>query len=397
MIHEMRSFHRILNLGNRSVVLIGPRQTGKSTLVRQSLAAEPHALFDLLHEATFFRLVRDPGLFRAEVLGHVARGVRTVAIDEIQRLPGLLNEVHSLIESHGLRFVVTGSSARKLRRGGVNLLGGRAALRHLHPLTLPELGDAFDLEAALRFGALPAVCATGDADHKAELLRAYGDLYLREEIVAEAAVRNIGPFGRFLDLSAAYCGALVNYSALARDAAVSVKTAQEYDQILVDSFVGIRLEPWRKSPRARMVAQPRMYLFDVGVTNALAGRLGGPIDRDVRGRLFEQWFILEVWRQTSYAYPETRLYFWRTQHGAEVDLLVERHGRLRVAVEIKARDHVRSADLSGLRAFGEAHPGVPRIVAAEVPAAQDLGGVMVLPYREAIAAVLAGVGEAGFG
>ena len=385
------NFFRSAQLPNGSVILLGARQTGKSTLVRAALADVPHLAYDLLDETTYLNLLRDPGRFQREVLARCATGIATVAVDEVQRIPALLNAVHALIESHGVRFVLTGSSARKLRRGGINLLAGRAALRWLHPLTISELQSCpepgFDLERALRFGALPAVCRATDDAARVDLLAAYATLYLREEIQAESLVRNLGPFARFLDLAALYGGALVNYSAIARDAAVSVKGVQEYYQILEDTLLALRLEPYRKSLRARMVAQPRVYLFDLGVTNAVAGRLTAAFDRDVRGRLFEQWFILEVWRRVSYAFAETRLYFWRTQHGAEVDLLVERHGKLRVAVEIKARAVVHPGDLSGLRAFGEAHPGVPRIVAAEVERAQLVGDIGILPYRDALARI----------
>ncbi len=365
-----------------SCILLGPRQTGKSSLVRAALADSDTWYVDLLEEETFLHFARDPGIFRREVLARAATGTRVFAVDEIQKLPALLDEIHSLIETDGLRFVMTGSSARKLRRGGANLLAGRAAMRHLHPLTVSEMGDRFDLETALRFGTLPAVAATDDVEMRMEILRGYANTYLREEIQAEAIVRNIGGFARFLDLAASNSGGLINFASLARDVAVSVKTAQEYYQILDDTLLALRLEPWRKSARARMVAQPRVYLFDTGVTNAVAGRLTAALTPDLRGRLFEQWLILEVWHTCSYHFPETRLFFWRTHSGAEVDLLLQRHGELRVAIEIKSKSHVATADLSGLRTFAEVHPTVPRLVVAPVPNAFELNGVLVLPYRQ---------------
>ena len=194
-------------------------------------------------------------------------------------------------------------------------------------------------------------------------------------------MRNLGGFARFLDIVAAENGGIVNASAVARDASLAVRTVQEYYQILEDTLIGYRLEPWRRSPRARLVAHPRFYLFDTGVTNALTGRLGAPPDPVWRGRLFEQWIVLECLRLLDYRQAEARLYYWRTNNGAEVDLLIERHGRLRLAVEIKAKRRVAGADLSGLRSFAEAHPRVRRVVVADVAETYRLGDVDVLPYR----------------
>lgn len=376
----VNDFERVCRLPARgSCLLLGPRQTGKSTLMR-SLLPERSWSVDLLRHDVYLRYSKDPAQFRREAEAHVRGGVRTIFVDEIQRVPALLDEIHGLIEARRVRFLLTGSSARKLRRGASNLLAGRAATRHLHPLTLDELGDAFDLERTLRFGSLPAVVTGTDAAAR-ELLASYAETYLREEIQAEALVRNLGGFARFLDLVAAESGGLVNYSALGRDAGLATRTVQEYYQVLEDTLIGIRLEPWRKSPRARLVGHPRFYLFDPGVTNALLRRLRAPLDPQWRGRLFEQWVVLECLRSLDYRAAEARCYYWRTHSGAEVDLLVERHGRLRVAAEIKAKRQVSGADLSGLRSFGEAHPGVRRVVVAEVPEAYALGAVEVLPYR----------------
>jgi predicted AAA+ superfamily ATPase len=336
---------------------------------------------DLLRQDTFLRYVKEPGAFRREAEAQVRRGVGVIFVDEIQRIPALLDEIHGLIEAHRVRFLLTGSSARKLRRGAANLLAGRAATRRLHPLTMAEQGDLFDLERTLRFGSLPPV-VTGGPSAVRELLASYADTYLREEIQAEALVRNLGGFARFLDLVAAENGGTVNYTALGRDALLTTTTVQEYYQILEDTLVGLRLEPWRHSPRRRLVGHPRFYLFDPGVTNALLRRLGAPLDPAWRGRLFEQWVVLECHRILDYRRAEARLFYWRTNHGAEVDLLVERHGRVRLAVEIKAKKKVAGADLSGLRSFAEVHPRVRRVVAAEVPEEYDLDGVTVLPYRE---------------
>ena len=364
----------------RSCLLLGPRQVGKSTLVRASLPAKSWTV-DLLEHDTFLRFAMEPGQFRREVEAKAAAGARTIFVDEIQRVPALLDEIHSLIEARGIRFLLTGSSARKLRRAGTNLLAGRAAIRRLHPLTMAELGDGFSLERVLRFGSLPAA-ASASASAARDLLRAYGQTYLREEIQAEALVRNIGAFGRFLDVVAGTCGDLVNFSAVGRDAAVATRTVQEYYSILEDTLVGFRLEAYRKSARARLVAHPKFYLFDTGVTNALAHRLDAPLDSERRGRLFEQWVVLECLRLLDYLDVEGRLFHWRTHAGAEVDLVVELHGELVLAVEIKSTRTVAGAQLTGMRSFQDAHPGVPCVVAAVVPEAHRIGEIEVLPYPQ---------------
>lgn len=373
--------HRLCRLPQRgSVLLFGPRQTGKSTLVRSVLPKESWTV-DLLQHDTFLRLSKDPSQLRREVEAKVRQGVRVVFVDEVQKVPALLDEVHGLIERGGIRFVLTGSSARKLKRGGANLLAGRAVTRRLHPLTVRELGNDFDLARTLRLGTLPAV-ATSDEAAARDLLRSYGETYLREEIQAEAVVRNLGSFGRFLDVAAAQCGEILNYTAVGRDAALATRTVQEYFQVLEDTLLGFRLEAWAKSPRARLVKHPRFYLFDTGVTNALTQRLTAAGDPLARGRLFEQWVVLECLRLIDYLDLETRCYYWRTNQGAEVDLVFERHGRLVLAVEIKAKRRIAGADLSGLRSFAQAHPAVPRVVVCEVTEEHEVEGTDVVSWRK---------------
>jgi len=374
-------FSRLQTLPARgSCFLFGPRQTGKSTLIRGLLPKQSWTV-DLLHHDVFLRFAKEPGQFRAEALAHIRDGCRTIFIDEVQKVPALLDEVHALIEETKTRFLLTGSSARKLKRGGANLLAGRAATRRLYPLTLAEIGEAFELERALRLGTLPPVVGGTDDDAR-ELLGAYAETYLREEIQAEGIVRNVGGFARFLDVAAAQSGEILNAAAVASDAGVSARTVRSYFEILEDTLVGFRLEAWDKSPRGRLVAHPRFYFFDTGVTNALNRRLRGEPDPPMRGRLFEQWIVTECVRILDYQYPETRLFYWRTNHGAEVDLLFERHGKLRLAVEIKSRRTVSGADLSGLRSFAAAHPRTPRVIVATVPEPFTVDSVEVLPWRK---------------
>lgn len=375
------TFERLLRLPTRrSALLLGPRQTGKSTLVAGQLPAGTWTV-DLLRHDEFLRYSKEPSAFARAVEERARRGTKVVFVDEVQKVPALLDEVHGLIERLGLRFILTGSSARKLRRGGANLLAGRATVLHLHPLVVAEHGERFDLERALHLGGLPAVVAAEDEDSR-ELLRSYAETYLREEVQAEALVRNLGGFARFLDVVAAQCGELLNSAAVARDAALSARTVREYFQILEDTLIGFSLEAYRKSARKRLVGHPRFYLFDTGVTNALNRRLTGRLEPATRGRLFEQWLVLECRRRIDYARSEARLFFWRTNHGAEVDLLVEKHGRLVAAVEIKSSRTVAGADLEGLRSFADEHPRVPRFVVTPAAEPHRLEGTLVTNWGD---------------
>ncbi len=367
----------------RSFFLFGPRQTGKSTLARAVIGGDSWSV-DLLESDLFLRYARAPELFRREAEEKILKhGIHTIFIDEVQRLPDLLNEVHLLIEKHRCRFILSGSSARKLRRGGTDLLAGRAVERFLFPFVHAEIPDSFDLEAALRFGTLPAIHGLPQAE-QIDILRTYANTYLREEIQQEGLVRNLGGFSRFLDLAAAQCGELVNFSAFGRECGLPTRTVQAYYDILEETLIGYRLEPWALSPRKRLVAHQKFYLFDTGVTNAVNRRLTSPPDSSLRGRLFEQLVILETMRMRSYLRSEARLFFWRTNAGAEVDLLIEKEGRLRGAFEIKASRRIAGADLSGLRAFHADHPKVPRAVICDAAEPHELDGIRVLPWRSYI-------------
>ena len=362
-----------------SFFLLGPRQTGKSTLI-ESLHLDAAWKINLLQDEHFFRYSKSPSLFRKEAEQKIAReGIRTLFIDEIQRVPALLNEVQFLMDRTKRRFIMTGSSARKLKRGGANLLAGRAVERHLHPYIYEEVSDDFDLNDVLLYGSLPPVFGR-PAGEKEDILRTYAHVYLREEIQNEGLVRNLGGFSKFLDLAANQSGELLSYSAVARECGQSVRTVQAHYQILEDTLVGFRLEPWHRSVRKRLVGHPKFYLFDTGVTNAVNRRLSGPPDPMHQGRLFEQFVILEAHRLLSYARSDAALYFWRTNHGAEVDLLVERHGKILAAIEIKCSGNISGAPLSGLRAFREEHPTVPCYLISTVETAHELDRVKVLPW-----------------
>ena len=380
-------FPRIIDLplGRHSFFLFGPRQVGKTTLVRAALEGRQTLLVDLLLSEVLLKYTTRPHLLRAEVEFKLeSGGDLLVFVDEIQRAPALLNEVHSLIENHKARvhFVLTGSSARKLKRASVNMLGGRAWELHLHPLTHLEMGAAFDLDRCLRLGSLPPVVTADPAD-AFQILRAYTSTYLKQEILDEALVRNVGAFSRFLELAADQSGAIVNYSTLARDTGISSKTIRAYYEVLEDTLVAFKLEPYLKSARKRLVRHPRHFLFDLGVVNAITGRAGSDPLRSptLRGMLFEHFVVLEVRRLLSYRNPEARLFHWRSAQGAEVDLVVELGDRL-IAVEIKTGIEVRGRDLSGLRSFCNDHPHAEPVCVSMVDLPYNVSEIPVLPWRE---------------
>jgi len=321
-------FTRCLQPPSDSIFLFGPRGTGKSTWIRQHFGDA--VLYDLLNTSESLHLSKDPStLFRqTETL---PRG-SWVVIDEVQKVPALLDEVHRLIETRGLKFVLSGSSARKLRRGGVNLLAGRALVRHLFPLVSAELSKQFDVNAAMVHGTLPLAIK---GDDPPSYLVSYAETYLQEEIRAEALTRNIGDFGRFLEIAARQNGQLTNASSISRDAAVSRQTVQNYFEILVDTLVGYWLRPWKLKRSTKQTSHPKFYLFDCGVARALAGRVAYPPTEEERGTLLETLILNEIRAFIGYAKQHYQLHFWRSQGGVEVDFFCETSDGF-VAIEVKA-------------------------------------------------------------
>lgn len=250
----------------------------------------------------------------------------------------------------------------------------------MHPFTVKELGADYDLERAPQFGTLPAIheLSTPEAT---DVLKAYVEVYLREEIQFEGLVRNVGGYTRFLDLAAAYSGQTLNISSVARDAGIAPRTVQSYFEVLEDTLITRTIPAWRRSPLKRLAAHPRVYLFDTGVTNALTGRLHQPLNITDRGRLFEQLMVLEAQRRLDYAGTDARLYYWRTNSGAEVDLLIEHNGAIRAAFEFKSGSVVASADCSGLTAFADDYPQTPRYLVCTCPQPFRMNDVQVLPWR----------------
>jgi predicted AAA+ superfamily ATPase len=363
-------------LAKKSYFLLGPRQTGKSFLVRHALPAGTR-VYDLLDSATYLALSRDPGRIAQEI----AESERIVVIDEVQRLPELLNEVHRLIEQRRLHFLLTGSSARKLRGGGVNLLGGRARTLHLHPLTSHELAERFDLDRAAAHGLLPSIYFS---DEPQADLAAYAGTYLQQEIVAEGATRNVPAFSRFLRVAALCNASIVNFTKIANDAQVPRTTIYEYFEILRDTLVLHELPAWRRSAKRKPLVSSKYYLFDVGVVAALQGRpfRGGTPEF---GQAVETIVFHELAAYRDYVSSEP-LAFWRSTSGFEVDFVMGDH----TAIEVKAKANVASQDLKSLLALAEEKRFRSLLCVSLEARPRSVGAVSVLPFGDFLRALWRG-------
>lgn len=354
-------------LEKKSHFLFGPRQTGKTFLIRRVL---PHArLYDLLDSSVYLALSQRPARLAEELTPRD----RVVVIDEVQRLPVLLNEVHRLIEQRGVRFLLTGSSARKLRRGGVNLLGGRARTRFLHPLTYRELGAHFDLGRAIERGLLPSIYFSDDP--KADL-DAYTGTYLQQEIAAEGATRNAPAFSRFLRVAALCNATLVNFTNVASDAQVPRTTVYEYFEILKDTLLLQEVPAWQKSRKRKPLASSKYYFFDVGVASALQGRLVKPGTPEF-GAAFETWLLHELVAYRDYVSGEP-VNYWRSTSGFEVDFILGEH----TAIEVKAKSSVSAQDLKSLRALAEEKRLKRYVCVSLEPRRRQVEGVTIFPFRQ---------------
>lgn len=374
-------FERSVRLSSlrRSAFLFGPRMTGKTFLMREL----PAALYvDLMDPELELRLKQSPGVFWEQLAALDAEAL--VVVDEVQRVPALLDYVQKGIEERQLRFVLSGSSARKLRRGGANLLGGRAKDLRLHPLTKDELGGRFDIGAVCRFGTLPKVAqswAAGEDGEARSLLRSYATTYVKEEIQAEALTRNVGAFQRFLQVAVEGNAQVVEFANISRECSVPASTVKEYYAILEDTLLGDFLWPWDRS--ARKKARPKFHFFDCGVVRAVQNRLNDPPTSAELGFLFETWFVRELRRLRDYGEKDHEFSFWR-EGPHEIDLLVSGgHGPI-LAVECKTGRGPLAART--VRAFRERFPKVPLVVASlhdDVPRRVG-GGIDVLPWAKAL-------------
>lgn len=354
--------------------LWGPRQAGKTTLLKEHYG--DCRWVDLLKADQFRRYVVNPEFLRQEIEAERGGGDPTqVVIDEIQKVPALLDEVHWLMENRNIQFALCGSSARKVRHGAANLLGGRAVRYQLHGLTAAEIGPDFDLDRLLNHGYLPRIF---DADRPGKLLDAYIADYLKEEIAAEGLVRNLPAFSGFLDAAALSDGELINFSNIGTDCGVSGHSARAYFEILEDTLLGRWLPAYRKRPKRRVVGAPKFYLSDVGVVNRLARR--GRLSRgsDAYGRAFENWIFHELSAYLDYADDGDDLSYWRLAGGTEVDFIV---GDMRLAVQAKATGRIAPRHLKGLRSLVTDHPNVGGrvVVCLEDRPRRTEDGIDILP------------------
>ena len=372
--------------------LFGPRQTGKSTLLSQVHKPEETLTYSLLKTEEYVRLSANPALFREEVSSRDRR-VTHVIVDEVQRVPDLLNEVHHLMEGPSPPcFALSGSSARKLKRGHANLLAGRAWTYHLYPLTHIELGSRFSLDQALRVGTLPSVYLSESESERARTLKAYVETYLKEEIQQEALVRNLGGFLRFLPLAADANGCVVNYSNIARETGLSYNTIKEYFQILEDTLIGFLLLPYSGTPtsRRRLAKHPKFYFFDTGIHRALAKKAGAGLERKTSeyGAAFEHFVILEAIRLAAYKELDLDFSFYRSASGAEVDLILRAPDGKISAIEIKSTENPDESALRGLKSFLDLCPKAETYVACLAPRKRKVSGVSILPWQEVLENVL---------
>jgi len=433
-------FSRLRRFSHKhSFLLFGPRGTGKSTLLKERFDQKKCLWLDLLDSHVEERFLHNPSELYA-IVKALHGEVTYVVIDEIQKVPKLLDEVHRLIEETDKIFILTGSSglsrkflsvvrvdlsliskcggrrqlckvvedehedrgketpkycqefsrkttrARKLKHGGANLLAGRAFVYHLHPLSCFELGKQFDLEKALHWGTLPKIFSLDSDAEKSELLRSYADTYLKEEIWSEQVVRKLQPFRRFLEVAAQCNGKIINYANIARDVGVDDKTIKEYFCILEDTMIGFFLESFHNSYRKRLVQKPKFYFFDPGVVRSLTRRLSVPLTSKTSayGEAFEHFILLEFLRQGSYFQPDYRFSFVRTAGDVEVDLVVERPAKRSLYIEIKSSDTVNDRDISSFHRFTKDISNCEAIVLSQDRFMKKFDHVTCYPWKQGI-------------
>lgn len=352
-----------------SIFLWGARQTGKSTLLKKLF---PGALwFDLLKSDVYLRYQRYPEQFREAILAQSP--ARIVIVDEIQKIPELLDEVHWLIVNHGVKFILSGSSPRKIIRSGANLLGGRALRYELYPLVYYEIPE-FDLVKALNDGLMPRHYLSANPK---KLIESYLGNYLRDEIIAEAKIRNVAAFSRFLEAAAFSNGEMVNYSNIAPDCGVSSVTIKEYFQILEDTLIGRFVPSFQKKPKRRVVQAPKFYYFDLGIANYLLKRGKIEMGSESFGSAFEHFIFQELYAHSMYSGLGYLISFWRTSSQIEVDFILGNH---EVAIEVKGTNTIQPRHLLGLKSFAEEYAVKKLIMVSNDPIERKIGEILVMPW-----------------
>jgi len=371
----MIEYKRVLNLQEegkkKSIFLFGPRQTGKTSLLKKQFPEAPY--YNLLRHDTFLKLSGNLGLIREELSAIPPIKNQPVIVDEIQKLPGLLDEIHDLIETQKLTFILTGSSPRKLKRGAANLLGGRARIRNLFPLTSREITD-FSLLRAINYGTIPSIYLS---DEPEEDLLSYCGVYLQEEIQAEGLTRRIENFSRFLRSAAAMNGKELNFEKVARDLMLPSRSVREYFYILSDTLVGRLIEPFNKTVRRKAVSKSKFYFFDVGVANILAGRYRIEENSELFGKAFEHLILNEIIAWSSYTRDRRDITFWRDGSGNEVDIIIGDS----CAIEVKAAKVVHQNHLKGLRVLSDEIRLKHKLVVSMDSQPRVIGDIRIVPWN----------------
>lgn len=363
-------YKRIFDLENRlddANFLLGARQTGKSTLLKELFPDTTY--YDLLNTDIRKRFQKNPELLR-EVLQNKPDGT-LVIIDEISKVPELLDEVHWLMTNKNIRFILCGSSARKLKKQSSNTLGGRAIPMYLYPLVSAEIPD-FNIYRAIQNGMIPRHYMINNAERR---LKAYVDIYLKEEIKEESLVRDIISFERFLEVAAISNGEILNYENIAADCGVSAKTVAAYFQILYDTLVGYEVPAYTKHIKRKLVQAPRFYYFDVGIVNYMMGRTSLKRGTDEFGHAFEHLVIQEIIAYLGYSESNEKLSYWRTYTGIEVDVII---GDARIAIEIKSTDEIQTKHKKNLKIFAEEHPNARKIIVSLDKMTREANGVEMI-------------------
>ncbi|MBT6843529.1 MAG: ATP-binding protein [Candidatus Melainabacteria bacterium] len=363
--------------GSQSIFLFGPRGVGKSYWLSRQL---PGALYiDLLDSQIRFDLEVDPSRLRRYLSQDLNQWI---VIDEIQKLPELLDEVHKLIEQEGRKFVLTGSSARKLKREGVNLLAGRALTYKLFPLTAIELGCQFDIAHSLEFGHMPSIYDKQDLD-KADYLNSYIKTYLKEEVMQEGLARDLAAFSRFLEAASFSQGSTLNISAIARDASVKANTVADYFDLIEDMLIAYRLPVFTKRAKRRLVAHPKFYFFDAGIYYHLRPKSILDSVSELHGAGLETLILQDLLAVNEYEKLGYQIFYWRTSNGTEVDFVLLGEKKL-LAIEVKHSSKIDRSDLSGLRSFAKDYPEAELICLYLGNSKQEIDGVKVLPVPEVL-------------
>lgn len=381
---------------SHSFFLFGPRSTGKTTLLETSYSADEVIWVNLLNTKTESLLRRNPEHLEGLIKASPIEQARFVIIDEVQKIPPLLDVVQRLMTERKYRFILTGSSARKLRRGSANLLGGRAFRFECFPLTHLEMADEFDLNRTLRFGALPEVLAL-PTDEKILFLRSYVETYFKEEVVAEQLVRNLIPFKNFLEIASQSNGTILNISNVAKAVGVDHSTVQNYYSILEDTMLAFFLPPYHRSIRQRQHSKAKFYYFDLGVQRALSGLLEFELAEQSHdfGKAFEHFIICEIHRLVRYKKPDWKLFYLRSGDDAEIDLVIERPRQKLLLIEIKSTDDHYSLNAQKLRGFKTLSAAVPNaetFLISRDPTELKDGQVTYIHWRQFISRIgLAGI------